>query len=66
MMTVDEVEEKVNHIKAIVDDIEGAHWRENKVHIEVLQAIASGAPNPQELAKAALKTLDLIKERGDS
>jgi len=45
--------------KAIEGDDEVAHILEDKLHIDVLEAIASGSGNAQELAKEALRTREV-------
>jgi hypothetical protein len=57
----------VNFIKAeiamIVSEADGdpelAHCLESELYIEVLRAIAQGAPNAQELATEALKAKEI-------
>jgi hypothetical protein len=55
-MTTDEINERVQAIKDIAHDDEVAHSAEDRLYIDVLQAIANGADNPRELAAAALAT----------
>lgn len=55
-MDVKEVEARVEAIRENRDDDESAHGQEDELHQDVLRAIAAGAPNAQELAKAALET----------
>mgnify|MGYP001574831754 CR=1 FL=1 len=62
-MTVDDVEAKLVQIEQVLDDTEAAHCLEDDLHVEVLRAIGEGADNAQDLAKSALKTLELIKNR---
>ena len=58
-MTVEEVNDAIAAIKKHDGDDEVQHIREDNLHREVLQAIAVGAQNGQELAVAALKTMNL-------
>lgn len=58
-MTVEEIRKAVEEIAAEARDFEVAHGDEDSLHVSVLEAIAAGAPNAQELAREALKTLDL-------
>lgn len=46
-------------IYAARDDDEHAHNLEDALYIDVLQAIANGAPNAAELARDALRTQDI-------
>lgn len=56
MMTVADVKKWISRIKDVADDDEVAHTEEDRLHQEVLAAIADGAPNAAELAREALKT----------
>lgn len=58
-MNVDEVKLAVQKINDMRDDDEAAHGNEDDLHRSVLRAIAEGSPVAQELAKEALKTLDI-------
>jgi hypothetical protein len=58
-MTVDEINARVDKIEAEMRDYEAAHGDEDKLHVDVLRAIAEGAPNAAELARAALRTTSL-------
>ena len=58
-MHVNEIANRVAHITRNVDDPEVAHAQEDQLFAEVLKAIAAGAPNAQEMAQAAIKSLDL-------
>lgn len=59
-MDAEEVLKKVRHIEEIAeDDDEVAHQKECELWKSVLQNIADGSDKPKELAKAALKTLDI-------
>jgi len=58
-MTVEEVRIIIEAIKAHAGDDEVQHSGEDALHQEVLEAIASGAPNAVELAAEALKTRDI-------
>jgi hypothetical protein len=61
-MDVQQVNERVANIAAQDDDAE-QHAQEDRLHRDVLKAIANGAPNAAELALSALKTSDLIFDR---
>jgi len=61
-MDVQQVNERVASIAA-QDDDEQQHAQEDRLHRDVLKAIADGAPNAAELASAALKTIDLDFDR---
>lgn len=45
---------RIEALRAIADDSEEAHVEEDRIHYEVLQAIANGADNVRELAALAL------------
>jgi hypothetical protein len=62
-MTTAEINERVQAIKDIAYDYERAHDTEDRLYIDVLQAIANGADNPRELAAAALATLKIAFAR---
>lgn len=55
-MTIEEVAERVEKIRAEADDPETAHSWEDRLHQDVLRAIKNGAANPDLLAGAALAT----------
>ncbi|WP_426043228.1 hypothetical protein [Bacillus pumilus] len=55
-MTVDEVKERVDDIRHEAGDDETAHGMEDDLYIDVSEAIANGADNPEKLAAEALKT----------
>jgi hypothetical protein len=57
-MTVDDVKKAIEKIRAFVEDEEEgyAHDAEDGLRAAVLEAIASGAPDPAALAAAALKS----------
>lgn len=59
-MTIEEIEKLVEKVKetSFFED-EGAHELEDELHQNVLKAIAGGASNPAELARAALKTCEI-------
>jgi len=59
-MTEQEVLDRIEVIRAKQSDDEAAHWREDELREDVLQAIADGAPNAQSLAKLALTTNDIV------
>lgn len=54
-----DVEARVDALRNAHDDDEGAHSEEDDLHQAVLQAIANGAPNSAQLARAALQTCDI-------
>ena len=58
-MTVQDVEDQVANIRAVAGDDEAAHSWEDQLRQSVLEAIANGADNPADLARAALKTSDI-------
>lgn len=58
-MTIKQVELALKEIARVANDDERAHGMEDRLHQEVLQAIADGAPNAAELARLALKTSDI-------
>jgi hypothetical protein len=58
-MDVVEVRRRVAVINALSQDSEGAHVAEDELYIDVLEAIADGAENPQGLAEEALRANDL-------
>jgi hypothetical protein len=62
-MSEDEVWRRVNDIDEIADLQERAHVEEDRLYVDVLEAIASGADNPSALARAALGARELIFER---
>ena len=62
-MTLAEVVAAVERIRTQRYDSEAMHSAEDGLHQVVLQAIADGATNAQELAREALKTLGIEFER---
>lgn len=62
-MTLEEVLRRVTAIDEIADLVERAHAEEDRLHRDVLRAIAEGASNPVELAHAALSTEHLALDR---
>lgn len=62
-MTEEEVRRRVEAIDDIADLTEQAHVEEDRLYCEVLQAIAAGADNPVDLARAALATRHLAIDR---
>ena len=62
-MNPEDVRQRVKEIDEIADDVELAHAAEDKLHRDVLRAIADGAPNPRELALAAIATEHLGLDR---
>jgi hypothetical protein len=55
-VTVETIQTAVKAIAEVADDPENAHGREDSLWRAVLEAIAAGAPNAVELAKAALES----------
>ncbi len=62
-MTVEDVQARVKEIDEIADLVERAHADEDRLHRDVLRAIADGADNPVGLAHAALSTEHLALDR---
>jgi hypothetical protein len=62
-MTPQQVADAVEEIRRIQDNNEKAHALEGRLYRRVLEAIASGAPLPIELAKVALRTQAIDFER---
>lgn len=66
-MTVDEVLQRVEDIRAVAHDGEAAHSKEDALHVDVLRVIAEMGERSDahpdlamaELARAALTTLDI-------
>lgn len=56
-MTVQDIEQRIEEMKTYDDEV--AHRSEDAMREEVLEAIANGAPNAAELARAALKSSEL-------
>lgn len=59
VLTVAEVERRVEEIRAIATDDERAHEREKRLWEDVLESVAAGSPDSAALAAAALKTIDI-------
>lgn len=59
-MTVEEVRNRAAAISRLVRDDEAAHAAEDRLHEDVLYAIAEGASNSAELAREALLTRLLL------
>lgn len=63
-MTREQVARRVDAIAAYADDDEAAHGMEDRLHQDVLQAIAAGqCDDPKACAAEALKTLAIEFER---
>ncbi len=63
-MTIEEVQDELEHIRAIRGDDEAAHSSEDDLHQEVLQYVAETAPEPwRSVAAEALKSGDIKFER---
>lgn len=58
-MTKEDVIAKVAEIKSFPHDPESAHSYEDDLWYQVLQHIAEGATNAQELAAEAIKSYDI-------
>jgi hypothetical protein len=58
-MRVADVQKRVEEIRAIAYDYEAAHSGEDRLHLEVLEAIAVGASQAKGLASAALETREI-------
>lgn len=50
--TVEQVRERVAKIESWAEDDERAHNQQDKLYVDVLEAIAAGVPNAAELARA--------------
>lgn len=62
MKTLQDVKDDVEAIKHYAGknrDPEAAHSMEDDMFVDVLRAIADGAPNAQEMAREALKSVAL-------
>lgn len=62
-MKVEDVRRRVKEIDEMADLVERAHAAEDKLHRDVLRAIADGIANPVDLAHAALATEHLGLDR---
>jgi hypothetical protein len=62
-MNVSDVEAAIEEIRSEGSDYEKAHGMEDSLYVEVLQAIADGASNSHELARAVLKTKKMSFDR---
>lgn len=58
-MTVEQIREEIEKIKASNPDDEAQHGMEDDLYLAVLTAIANGALNPTELAREAIKTQEM-------
>ena len=58
-MTVEQVREGVERVRAVAADDEQAHMSRDGIWLSVLRAIAEGMDDPQALARAALATEDI-------
>ena len=66
-MTVEQIQERVRRIEATAQQNNAkGHQYEDDLYTDVLVAIAQGADNPAELARAALAATDLKFDRGYS
>lgn len=57
--SVHDVVEEVSMIKGVKDDFEFAHSDEDELHVAVLEEVVAGNPEAREMAREALKTLDI-------
>lgn len=57
------IENSIKELEAMRGDDEAAHSFEDKLYIAVLQDIANGVYNPQDLATTVLKAQDVKFER---
>jgi hypothetical protein len=65
-MTTEDIEAKISDIfraAAIQDNFELAHSLEDRLRRDVLRAIANGADNAADLARAALRSSQIRFER---
>jgi hypothetical protein len=63
-MTIQEVQRRLEEIRAVAHDDEMAHSSEDSLHQDVLTAIASGScVDPAACAKAALTSNDILFSR---
>lgn len=58
-MDLEQVKKRIQDIKDCSEDFEGAHSMEDSLHQDVLEHIANGGDNAQELALEALKTTQI-------
>jgi hypothetical protein len=59
-MTVEKVRETIVRINDMAGDDEAAHSLEDKLHHDVLEAIAAGkCENPRELAREVIQTKNI-------
>lgn len=58
-MTIEEIRVRVEGIRKSTYDDEACHSSEDALWRDVLEAIASGASNAQELAAEAIKTQEI-------
>ncbi len=57
--SVQDVINEVALIKGVAADFEVAHDSEDELHVAVLREVAAGNPEAREMAREALKTLDI-------
>lgn len=63
-MTIEELQDMIDYLKGLAEnDDESAHITEDRIHRQVLCAIANGTENAKELAALALTTKDIPFER---
>lgn len=63
MISVGEVNARVAQLAEDADDFEAAHAEEDGIWKAALLAIAQGAGNPRELARAALRSEEIEFQR---
>jgi hypothetical protein len=59
VMNLQDVKNNVLKIYEMKGDDESAHSEEDNLHQEVLRQVANGNPEAKEMAKEALKTLEI-------
>lgn len=62
-MTIEDVQDKLRVIQDVAGDNEDAHQAQDALLVEVLRAIVDGCPNSPEMAKEALKVLEIDFDR---
>lgn len=63
MLTVADVERRLEEIQGVTYDDERAHGMEDALRAEVLRDIAAGAPDAPALAAKALESGNIVFER---
>lgn len=58
--TIETIQQVINRIQDLAEsDYEAAHGLEDSLLLSVLEAIANGTENPQELAAEAIKVVEI-------